>query len=121
MDKDICRQLCIVALMPEVGWRARLAKVLDKDALKARGLTIGKVAKDAGLHRSQLYNILKDQDPSIENLSRICRAANSNLVYVLFGWPEDTEVEDILVGLAEMDPEVRAGLLQAIAALRPKR
>ena len=119
MAQDFLALLWSTFLMPERGWRERLASVFTKEALRKDKQSLRKVAKAADVSHTQITNIIeKGQSPSIETLEAICRARGVPLAWVLFGWPATKETEELLRALADLEPEIRDRLLGLIPSLR---
>lgn len=95
-------------------WKARL------DAgIKAKGKSKRGVSLAAGMAPGYVHSILNEgKDPTIDNLLKVCEAADLSLYYVLYGVQVDRETEEIIQLLK--DPSKRQGLLQLLKGQPPE-
>lgn len=97
--------------MSDETWRTRLAA-----AMKEKSLSLRKVSLAADKGPGYLHSILVEgKDPSVDNLTEVCRIVGVTLPYVLYGYDLTPETERLL-RLLEEKPEMREGVLKILEA-----
>lgn len=78
------------------------------------GKSMRQVSLDAGQGAGYYHSIVKSNNPSVENISKVADALNVSLPYILFGLNMTPETQRI-IELLEKNPEKRAGLLSLLS------
>lgn len=92
------------------GWKERL-----KAAIEKQGKTMREVSLAAGKAQGYVHSLVGEgKDPSVENLAKICEAANVSLTHVLYGFEITPETEKLLQA-AERRPDRVQHLLAILA------
>jgi len=96
-------------------WRDRLAK-----AVKDSGKSPRAVSLEAGRAHGYVFSLLNEgKDPTVQNLSAVCRVIGVSLPYVLYGQDITPEGEEILGLVSEADPRVVQGVLDILRSHKP--
>ena len=91
-------------------WQDRLASELE-----AKEKSMREVSLAAGKGAGYVHSLLTDgKNPRVENLLKVCEAANISLYYVLYGVKVDRELEEIIRLLQASSKAKREGLLQIL-------
>lgn len=94
------------------GWRSRL-----KAAVTASGKSPRAISLEAGRAHGYVYSLLSEgKDPTIGNLSAVCRVLGVSLPSILYGQDITPEGEEILNLVADADPKVVQGVLEILRA-----
>lgn len=94
--------------MDTTGWRERLAAALEASGRSKRSVSLA-----AGLGAGYVHSILAEgKDPTVDNLTAVCREAGVSLSTVLCGIEMSPETEEIVGLLERLSPARRAALLQ---------
>ena len=94
------------------GWRDRLRK-----AVEASGKSPRAVSLEAGRAHGYVYSLLNEgKDPTISNLSAVCKVLGVSLPYILYGQDITPEAEELLSLVAEAEPQVVKGVLDILRA-----
>lgn len=94
------------------GWRDRL-----KVAVVASGKSPRAISLAAGRAHGYVYSLLNEgKDPTISNLSAVCRELGVSLPYILYGQDITPEGEEILDLVSGADPKVVQGVLDILRA-----
>lgn len=103
--------------MLDESWKTRLAQ-----GIKANGKSQREVSLAAKLGQGYVNSLLKEgKDPTIENLVKVCAAANLSLSWVLFGVEMSRETEELIQEIERSGPARRAGLLQFLRGEEPSK
>lgn len=95
-------------------WRARL-----KAAVMASGKSPRAISLEAGRAHGYVYSLLSEgKDPTIGNLSAVCRVLDVSLPHILYGQEITPEGEEILNLVSQADPKVVQGILDILRARR---
>lgn len=98
---------------PDQPWRERLVAVLAEKDLSKRSVSLA-----AGLGPGAIHSWLSEgKEPSVENLTAVCRVMGVSLTYMLSGVKMDPRTEEAL-SLLEGNPDALDGIL---SLLRSKR
>jgi len=90
-------------------WRSRLAAGIKANKKTRRGVSLA-----AGMGAGYVSSLLKEEkDPTIDNLLKICAAADVSVYYVLYGVKIDRETEEIIQILSSSKTRTK-GLLQVL-------
>jgi len=96
----------------DAGWRNRL-----KSAVEASGKSPRAVSLEAGRAHGYVFSLLNEgKDPSLGNLSAICRVLGVSLPRILYGQDITPEGEELLNLVADADPKVVQGVLDILRA-----
>lgn len=99
-----------VTAMEETDWRTRL-----QDKFDASGRSMRSVSIKAGAGENYLHSILKEgKEPTIGNLSNVCRELGISVAYVLYGVDITPENERLIKLIADADPERREIALKVL-------
>jgi hypothetical protein len=94
------------------GWRGRL-----KAAVEASGKSPRAVSLEAGRAHGYVFSLLNEgKDPTITNLSAVCRVLGVSLPSILYGQDVTPEGEELLNLVADADPKVVQGVLDILRA-----
>ena len=92
------------------GWRDRLRK-----AVEASGKSPRAVSLEAGRAHGYVFSLLnEDKDPTISNLSAVCRVLGVSVPSILYGQEITPEGEELLNLVADAEPEVVQSVLQIL-------
>lgn len=104
-------QCCITSRMND-GWRGRL-----EGAVKASGKSPRAISLAAGRAHGYVFSLLNEgKDPTLTNLSAVCRVLGVSLPSILYGQDVTPEGEELLNLVADADPKVVQGVLDILRA-----
>lgn len=94
----------------EKTWRDRLTEALDGRSMRSLSL-------DAGLSAGYVHGILKDgKDPTVDNITAVCRALQVSPLKVLYGLEMTPEMEDVFRLWSDAPEAIRHSILQILRA-----
>lgn len=94
------------------GWRDRL-----KVAVEASGKSPRAISLEAGRAHGYVFSLLNEgKDPTLSNLSAVCRVLGVSLPSILYGQEITPEGEELLNLVADADPKVVQGVLDILRA-----
>lgn len=97
--------------MSDDTWCTRLAAAMKEKNLSKRAVSLA-----AGMGQGYIHSILVEgKDPSVDNLTEVCRIVGVTLPYVLYGYDLTPETERFL-RLLEQKPQMREGMLKLLEA-----
>lgn len=103
-------EIADIPAMTKESWRSRLAR-----GIELKGKSQRQVSLAAGKGAGYVNSLIKEEkDPTIDNLLRICSAAELSLYWVLYGVDMAPETEEIIRLLETSSPRRRRGLLDAL-------
>lgn len=99
-----------VTAMEETAWRTRLQEKID-----ATGRSMRSVSIKAGVGENYVHSILKEmKEPTIGNLSSVCRELGVSVSYILYGVDITPENERLIKLITDADPERREIALKVL-------
>ena len=103
-----------IRLPMNTGWRDRL-----RAAVEASGKSPRAVSLEAGRAHGYVFSLLSEgKDPTLTNLSAVCRVLGVSLPHILYGQDVTPEGEELLNLVADADPKVVQGVLDILRANR---
>ena len=91
-------------------WRARLRAEIKKSGKSLRSISL-----EAGAAHGYVHSLLsEDKDPTLSNLSAVCRVLGVSLPYILYGQQITPEGEELLNLVADADPSVVQGVIDIL-------
>lgn len=94
------------------GWRTRL-----RAAVTASGKSPRAISLEAGRAHGYVFSLLSEgKDPTLTNLSAVCRVLGVSLPSILYGQDVTPEGEELLNLVADADPKVVQGVLDILRA-----
>jgi hypothetical protein len=106
------KRVSAITMRMDDTWRARLKTVVVKSGKSPRSISL-----EAGRAHGYVFSLLNEgKDPTLGNLTTVCRVLGVSLPYILYGQDITAEAEELLVLVADADPAVVTGVLNILRA-----